>query len=113
MNPISRIAPVTDAEAAQMVDPGTLADLAERLASMPAEAAAAEDAARSATWHSPRRRRRLLIAIPAVAALAVAALLVTSLEVASFGPGSRVTGSGPASARPTEHAGGWDGNLYP
>lgn len=105
MNPISRIAPVTDAEAARMVDPGTLADLAERLTSMPAEAAAAEDAAGRATWHSPRRRRRL-IAISAVAALAVTALLVTSLGV--------VTSPGPA--RHTGGVGnpvGWNGNLYP
>jgi hypothetical protein len=108
MNPISRIAPVTDAEAARMVHPGTLADLAERLTSMPVEAAAAEDAAGSATWHSPRRRRLLLIAIPAVAALAVTALLVTSLGVVTFTPGS-----------PARHAGGvpnpigWNGNLYP
>jgi hypothetical protein len=57
MNPISRIAPVTDAEAAQMVRPDTLADLAERLTSTPVEAAAAEDAAGNAAWQSPRRSR--------------------------------------------------------
>lgn len=119
MNPISRIAPVTDAEAAQMVHPGTLADLAERLTSMPVEeAAAAGDAAGNAAWHSPRRSRRLLIAIPA-AALAVTALLVTSLGVVTFGPGGRVTESGPASAGPARHTGGvpnpigWNGNLSP
>jgi hypothetical protein len=118
VNPISRIAPVTDAEAAQMVAPGTLADLAERLTSKPAEAAAAEDAAGSAAWPSPRRRR-LLLAIPAAAALAVTALLVTSLGVVTFSPGSRVTGSGPAPAGPARHTGGvpnpvgWNGNLYP
>ena len=105
MNPISRIAPVTDAEAAQMVAPGTLADLAERLTSMPAEAAAADDAASRATWHSPTRRRRLIV-ISAVAALGVTALLVTSLGV--------VTSPGPA--RPTggvRNPVGWNGNLYP
>ncbi len=118
MNPISRIAPVTDADAARMVHRDTLADLAERLTSMPVEAAAAEDAAGSATWHSPRRRR-LLIAISAAAALAVTALLVTSLGVVTFTPGSRVTGSGPVSAGPARHTGGvpnpigWNGNLYP
>jgi hypothetical protein len=57
MNPISRIAPVTDAEAAQMVYPDTLADLAERLTSTPVEAAAAEAAAGNAAWHSPTRSR--------------------------------------------------------
>lgn len=96
MNPISRIAPVTDAEAARMVHPGTLADLAERLTSMPAEAAGGEDAAGSAAWHSPRRRRRLLIAIPAVAAVAVTALLATSLGGVTFRPGSHATRSSPA-----------------
>jgi hypothetical protein len=107
MNPISRIARVTDAEAAQMVDLGTLADLAERLTSMPAEAAAAEDAAGRATWHSHTRRRRL-IAISAVAALGVTALLVTSLGMVTFGPAS-----------PAQHAGGGPNpiacnpNLYP
>jgi len=106
MNPISRIVPVTDAEAAQMVDPGTLADLAERLTSMPAEAAAAEDAAMSGTWHSPRRRRRLLIAIPAAAALAVIALLVTSLAVVTSPGPARHTGGVPNPI-------GWNGNLYP
>lgn len=88
MSPISRIVPVTDAEAIRMVHSDTLADLAERLTSMPVEAAAAGDAAGSATWHSPRRRRRLLIAVSAAAALAVTVLLVTSLGV--------VTGPGPA-----------------
>jgi len=105
MNPISRIAPVTDAEAAQMVDPGTLADLAERLTSIPAEAAAAEDAARSLTWHSPRRRRRLLIAISAVAVLGVTALLVTSLGV--------MTSPGPARHGGVRNPIGWNGKLYP
>src|SRR5258708_6782581 len=118
MNPISRIVPVTDAEAAQMVHPDTLADLAERLTSMPVEAAAAEDAAGSATWHSPRRRR-LLIAISAGAAPPGTPPLVTSLGVVTFTPDSRVTGSGPVSTGPARHTGGvpnpigWNGNLYP
>src|SRR5262249_28060535 len=55
MNPISRIALVTDAEAAQMVHPETLADLAERLTSTPVEAAVTEDMAGNPTWHSPGR----------------------------------------------------------
>ena len=97
MNPISRIAPLTDAQAARMARPGTLADLADRLTSMPAEAAAdAEDAAGLTTWQSPRRRRRrLLIAIPALAALAVAALLVSWLG----GPGQRIGPVGVGLAR--------------
>ncbi len=106
MNPITRIAPVTDAQAARMVHPGTVADLAERLTSMPVEAAA-EDGSGSATRHSPRRRR-LPIAIPAAAALAVTALLATSLGIVTIGPGSPARH--PGSAR---NPIGWNGNLYP
>src|SRR5258708_1094716 len=113
MDPISRIAPGTDAGGGGMGQAGTVGDIGGRLTRMPLEAAAAEDAAGSATWHSPRRRR-LLIAISAAAALAVTALLVTSLGLVTFRPGSRVAGSGPA-----RHTGGvpnpigWNGNLYP
>src|SRR5262249_59607458 len=57
MNPLSRVAPVTGAEAAQMVHAGTRADLAERLTSTPVEAAAAEEAAGNAARQSPRRSR--------------------------------------------------------
>ena len=104
MNPISRIASVTDAQAARMVRPGTLADLAQRLTSMPAGAAAgAEDEAGRAARQSPPRRRRLLIAIPAVAAIAVAALVVTSLG----GPGQRVISPAPAQALSFTRHGGY------
>jgi hypothetical protein len=97
MNPISRIAPVTDAEAAQMLHPDTLADLAEQLTSVPAEAAAAEDAAGNATWHSPRRiqgwraaglvrrdavpRRSPGWLAPLTAAAAVAGVIIGSLAL--------------------------------
>jgi hypothetical protein len=110
MNPISRIAPVTDAEAAQMVHPDTLADLAERLTSTPVEAAAAEDAAGNAAWQSPRRSRRWHAAglvrrtagprrwpgwlAPVAAAAAVAAVIIASLAVS--GLILRPAGTGPA-----------------
>lgn len=104
MNPISRIAPVTDAEAARMVRPDTLTDLAQRLTRMPVEAAAStKDAAGRATRRTPPPRRRLLIAIPAVAAIAVAALVVTSLG----GPGQRVISPAPAQALSFTRHGGY------
>ena len=97
MNPISRIAPVTDAEAAQMVRPDTLADLAERLTSTPVEAAAAEDAAGNAAWQSPRRswdwhaaglvrrtagpRRWPGWLAPVAAAAAVTGVIIASLSI--------------------------------
>jgi hypothetical protein len=110
MNPISRIAPVTDAEAAQMVHPDTLADLAERLTSTPTEAVAAGDIAGDPTWPSPgpsggrpaaglaRRpagpRRWPGWLAPVAAAATVAGVIIASLAVSSLilRPG----GSGPA-----------------
>jgi hypothetical protein len=100
MNPISRVAPVTDAEAAQMVHPDTLADLAERLTSTPVEAAAAEDAAGNAAWQSPRRSRGWHAAglvrrtagprrwpgwlAPVAAAVAVTGVIIASLGVSGL-----------------------------
>ncbi len=100
MNPISRIAPVTDAEAAQMVRSDTLADLAERLTSMPVEAAAAEDAAGDPAWHSPGRSKDWPAAglarrsagprrwpgwlAPVAAAAAVAGVIIASLGISGL-----------------------------
>ena len=110
MNPISRIAPVTDAEAAQMVHPDTLADLAERLTSTPVEAAAAEDAAGNTAWQSPRRSQGWHAAglihraagprrwpgwlAPVAAAVAVAGVIIASLGIS--GLIRRPTATGPA-----------------
>src|SRR5262245_4043512 len=100
MNPLSRIAPVTDAEAAQMVHPDTLADLAERLTSTPVEAAAAEDAAGNAARQSPRRSRGWHAAglvrrgpgprrwpgwlAPVAAAVAVTGVIIASLGISGL-----------------------------
>ena len=100
MNPISRIAPVTDAEAAQMVHPDTLADLAERLTSTPVEAAAAEDAAGNTAWQSPRRSQGWHAAglihraagprrwpgwlAPVAAAVAVVGVIIASLGISGL-----------------------------
>jgi hypothetical protein len=96
MNPISRIARVTDAEAAQMVHPDTMADLAERLTSTPVEAAAAGDAAGNATsqppgrsrgWHAagPVRRATGRRRWPGWLAPVAAAAAVTGVIIASLG----------------------------
>ena len=100
MNPLSRVAPVTDAEAAQMVHPDTLADLAERLTSTPVEAAAAEDAAGNAARQSPRRSRGWHAAglvrrtagprrwpgwlTPVAAAVAVTGVIIASLGISGL-----------------------------
>jgi hypothetical protein len=110
MNPISRIAPVTDAEAARMVHPDTLTDLAERLTSTPVEAGAAEEIAGDPAWHSPGRsggwppaglarrhpgpRRWPGWLAPVAAAGAVAGVIIASLAIS--GLILRPGGSGPA-----------------
>jgi hypothetical protein len=73
MNQLSQIAPVTDAEAARMVSPDTIADLAMRITAMPPEQR------RHVSERGERRRRPLLLGIPLAAAAAAAALVIASL----------------------------------
>ena len=77
MNQLSKIARVSDAEAAQLARPDTLADLAGQITATPA--GARHPAASRPAAARPRRgiRRRWLIAVPAAAGVAAAALLVT------------------------------------
>lgn len=91
MNPVTRISPVTDAEAARMARPDTLADLAGQITARPA-AAPGQLTAASGRGRSVRKGR-WLIGIPVAAALAVALLVVTSLGR----PGQRV---GPVTVGP-------------
>lgn len=91
MNPVTRISPVTDAEAARMARPETLADLAGQITARPA-AAPGQLTAASGRGRSVRKDR-WLIGIPVTAALAVALLVVTSLGR----PGQRV---GPVTVGP-------------
>ena len=97
MNPVSRIAPLSDHDAARMVSPGTLADLAERIMATPAHAAAGPagiPAARPADPPAvgpagpptgipaparPRHPRRWAAGLVAAAVLAAVVLAVTSL----------------------------------
>jgi hypothetical protein len=73
MNPVTRISPVSDVEAAALASGDTLAELASQIAGTSAAARTGRASPRSAT------RRRLLIGIPAAAALAVAGLIATSV----------------------------------
>ncbi|GAA0283720.1 hypothetical protein GCM10009527_094790 [Actinomadura nitritigenes] len=76
---IGRLAPVTDARAAELLTDETAADLAGRILTAPAEAA--EPAVEPAAAPRRRARRRLTVGLPllatGVAAAAVAAALVT------------------------------------
>ncbi len=84
MNPLCQISPVTDEEAADLIRPGTLAALAnEIMETHPAPAS------RHAPGHKVGRaglRTRLLIGVPAAAALAIGGLVATSAGA----PGQRV-----------------------
>ena len=83
MNQVRRLNPVSDEQAAGLVSPDTFADLAERITAMPRDDAAG--AGRALTSRT-RVRRRLLIGIPATAAIVAAALAATLL----LHPGQKV-----------------------
>jgi hypothetical protein len=65
MNPITRIAPVTDEEAARLPRQDTLSDLARQITATPVAASARHG------------RRRLLLGVPLAAGLAAAVVVVT------------------------------------
>ena len=93
---LNRIAPLTDAEAARLVSPATLADLASQITATPIPARR-RPRLTGAVWSSPipfrpfpghpRRRLALLTAFP-VALAAVAGLTVTVAGHSDNGPGS-------------------------
>jgi hypothetical protein len=92
MNPVTRISPISDAEAGRLAGGDTMADLADQITTSRYQDPAGGRRHRTAT--SGRVRRRLLIGLPAAgAALAVAGLLVASLS----GPGQKV---GPVTVGP-------------
>jgi hypothetical protein len=78
MSQISRICPVTDAEAERIVRPATFADLGGRITASPA-ATADGTPGRPYPAAGSRARRRWLIGAPLAAGLAVVVLLVTWL----------------------------------
>jgi hypothetical protein len=90
MNQISRIAPVTDIEAARMVSPGTLADLASQITATPLEPGRSRHGVLTPALarSSPRSaaRRRLLLGAPLAVLAAVAILILTLLGPVGTGP---------------------------
>lgn len=90
MSQVSCINPVSDAQAVRLVSPDTFADLAEQIMATPQDEAAGRGRAGPGR---NRTRRRLLIGIPATAAIAVAALVATVL----IRPGEKV---GPVTVGP-------------
>jgi hypothetical protein len=112
MSQISRICPVTDAQAERMVRPGTLADLAEQItATQTPEARQAADSpgtsrARSSrvVWAASGRRGWLIVA-PLAAGLAAAALILAGLVIPGHRAGSARPASRVTSASPGQPAG--------
>jgi hypothetical protein len=74
MHEITRISPVTDAEAARLVSPAAMAELASEIMATPPR----PDSFRQALLRTPRRRM-LLVGAPLAAMAAVAVLLVAVL----------------------------------
>lgn len=94
---LSRIAPITDAEASHLVRPGTLTGLAEQIT-------ASQELPENTRAHQPSARRRWLIGTPVAVGLAAAALIATALSHPGqrVGPGSVGPGSaGPVSVGPS------------
>jgi hypothetical protein len=96
MNPVTRISPISDAEAGWLVHPDTLTDLGDQIAATARPATAGHGHARltrgCVAGRSPARRR-LIIGLPAAGALAVAGLIAASLG----SPGQKV---GPVTVGP-------------
>jgi len=105
MNQISRICPVTDAEAERIARGGALADLAAQITAVPAAGApgAGLPPHRGERHRGERHRgerhgagrRRWLVAAPLVAGVTVAAVLVAELA----GPGSQHRGGSAAASQ--------------
>jgi hypothetical protein len=100
VNEITRISPVTDNEAARLVRPQTLADLASEITATPVETS--PDGSRPTGQRARRSpRRRALLAIPLVAVLsAVAAFAAVTSNFGSAPPAASVRPSGQVQPTP-------------
>jgi hypothetical protein len=99
MNQISSLSRISDVDAARVVGPETLADLAERISSTPA---------RPGPRHVRRLMRRPRMAtIALVAALAAVVLVVTTIGGAQNGIGPLAVGPGSAQALSFTTSGGF------
>jgi hypothetical protein len=102
MNPVSRICPITDAEAERLVRPATFTGLSAQITAIPPAEASPGLQTRPPARPGRGRPRRLL-RVPLAAALTLA-LLATAAVVATtlLGPGHRTAAASPgASTRPT------------
>lgn len=90
MNQLSRISPVSDAEAARLVQPGTMADLASEItaASLPPASAHHGHGHAASSTGRPRRRRSWVIGVPLAAGLAAAVLIIASFGSPAHQPGA-------------------------
>ncbi len=93
MNPVTRISPISDAEAGRLAHPDTLTDLGDQITATTFPAARRRGRRRLAGRSAIRRR--LLIGLPAAGGLAVAGLIAASL----VSPGQKV---GPVTVGPPE-----------
>jgi len=94
MNPVTRISPISDAEAGRLARGDTLEALADDITSTGVPPAGSRPA-RGPGQARSRRRRRLLIGAPSAVALAVAGLAVAALT----SPGQKV---GPVTVGPPQ-----------
>jgi hypothetical protein len=108
MNQLSRISPISDAEAARTVRASTLADLAGQIT-------ATEQMADSEGSSRRTRRRPLALAltgIPVAAGIAVAAVILAAGQPAPVQAGAPVKAGAPAKAgHPSQPAGGGSARL--
>lgn len=93
MNPVTRISPISDAEAGRLTHPQTLTELGDQIAAT-AVPGTTRRSHRGLGGHSVARRR-LIIGLPAAGALAVAGLIAASLG----SPGQQV---GPVTVGPAK-----------
>jgi hypothetical protein len=98
MNPIKSIIPISDSEAARMMNDGAFADLAEQIMSDPVPE---NGAGRQAAGRKASARRRWLIGIPVAAGLAAA--MSAAAVIFQLGPG----GAGVAQALTFAKHGRW------
>jgi len=98
MNPIKSIIPISDSEAARMMNDGAFADLAEQIMSDPVPE---NGAGRKAAGRKASARRRWLIGIPVAAGLAAA--MSAAAVIFQLGPG----GAGVAQALTFARHGRW------
>jgi hypothetical protein len=106
MNQISLISRVTDAQAARIARPGTMAELAAEIAATPVRTPPASPrrarASRQSSW-----RRRWLIGVPLAAGLAAVILIATSLGHPGQQVGPVRVGPPPAQALSFTRHGGY------